>query len=172
MKRPDAFLIQPDADLKTELLEMAKEYLEAEDTRYQAAIEDFDAYIERLQNAARGMGLAPDRLPETIFWLANSDRRIFGQSRFRHYLNRELEVEGGHVGYDIRPSERNKGFGTLILELTLAKAKNSGLSRVLLTCDADNVASAKVIEKNGGKLQEQAVSQRSGKLISRYWIEL
>jgi predicted acetyltransferase len=33
-------------------------------------------------------------------------------------------------------------------------------------------AEAKVIEGHGGVLQNQAVSKRSGKLISRYWIEL
>jgi predicted acetyltransferase len=43
---------------------------------------------------------------------------------------------------------------------------------VFLTCDADNTAPAKIIERNGGKLSEPVISQKSGKLISRYWIEL
>ena len=71
----------------------------------------------------------------------------------------------------MRPSERRKGYGTLILELTLEKAKDLGLDKVLLTCDTDNVASAKIIEKNGGKLAGQAISNKNGKQISRYWIE-
>jgi RimJ/RimL family protein N-acetyltransferase len=39
------------------------------------------------------------------------------------------------------------------------------------TCDADNTPSVRVIEKNGGILDSEAVSARSGKRIRRYWIE-
>jgi predicted acetyltransferase len=150
---------------------MAEEYLVSGDTRYQAALEDFPAYLRGLSDGARGIGLSPGRAPYSTFWLA-SGRHLVGRSGLRHHLTPELEDEGGHVGYDIRPSERRKGYGTLILRLTLAEARKLGLNRALLTCDADNVASAKVIEKNGGRLQGQSVSKRSGKLISRYWIEL
>ena len=110
-------------------------------------------------------------MPENTFWLVLNSR-ILGRSKLRHWLTPELEHEGGHIGYDIRPSERRKGYGTLILELTLKRAKSLGFGRVLLTCDTDNVASARIIEKNGGKHSGQAVSNRSGKPISQYWIEL
>lgn len=39
-----------------------------------------------------------------------------------------------------------------------------GIHRVLVTCDADNLASRRVIERNGGVLEDQ----RGTKL--RYWI--
>ena len=82
-----------------------------------------------------------------------------------------MMIEGGNIGYAIRPSERRKGFGTLILRLTLEKAKNIGLTRVLVTCDADNVASRKIIERNGGVLAGQVVSEHTGKLVMRYFID-
>jgi predicted acetyltransferase len=100
-----------------------------------------------------------------------SGQHVIGQSSLRHHLNPSLEREGGHIGYNIRPSERRKGFGTMILSLTLEKAKGIGLTRVFVTCDTDNVASARIIEKNGGRLQGQVISERSGKLINQYWIE-
>ena len=150
---------------------MAEEYSLAGDPRYQPALEDFPAYLRHLLDGARGIGLAPGRVTYSTFWLT-SGRHPIGRSSLRHYLTPDLEDEGGHIGYDIRPSERLKGYGRLILRLTLAEARRIGLTRTLLTCDTDNVASAKVIEGNGGRLQEQAVSKRSGKLISRYWIEL
>jgi predicted acetyltransferase len=165
-----ATLIEPTEDLWPEFFAMAGEYSVSGDTRYQAALEDFPAYLRRLSDGARGVGLPPGRVPDSTFWLT-SGRHLIGRSSIRHHLTPELEDEGGHVGYDIRPSERRKGYGTVILRLTLAEARKLGLNRVLLTCDADNVASAKIIEKNGGGLQAQAVSKRSGKLISRYWIE-
>lgn len=171
MRTPEATLVEPTAELWPEFRAMAEEYHVAGDPRYQPALVDFPAYLRGLLDGARGVGLPPGGVPYSTFWLT-SGRRPVGGSRIRHHLTPDLEDEGGHVGYDIRPSERRKGYGTLILRLTLAEARKLGLRRALLTCDADNVASAKVIEGNGGRLQEQAVSKRSGKLISRYWIEL
>ncbi len=83
-----------------------------------------------------------------------------------------MEDVGGHIGYRIRPSERRKGYGTLILALTLAEARKLGLPRVLLTCDQDNIASARVIQANGGALASEGYSPQTQTLVSRYWIEL
>lgn len=164
-------LIEPTEELRAEFLEMAREYSSAGEDRYQDALNDFPAYVRGLLDGARGAGLPAGRVPSSTFWLA-AGRRLIGRSSIRHHLNADLSYEGGHVGYDIRPAERGKGYGTLILRHTLEEARRLGIARVLLTCDTDNVASAKIIERNGGRLQEQAVSKRSGKLISRYWIEL
>ena len=56
-------------------------------------------------------------------------------------LNDKLFVEGGHIGYSIRPSQRGKGYGKEQLRLGLAAARKQGLERVLITCDEDNEAS-------------------------------
>lgn len=111
-------------------------------------------------------------MPESTHWLVRDGTTFVGFSRLRHRLAPALEHHGGHVGYAIRPSERGKGYGTRILALTLNKAREMGLDRVLVTCDTDNLASVRVIEANGGVLQNQSVSNRSGKMISRYWISL
>lgn len=164
-------LIAPTAELGAEFLAMAEEYLAAGEDRYKSALEDFPAYLRGLSDGVRGAGLPPGRVPYSTFWLL-AGRRVVGRSTVRHRLTPELEHEGGHVGYDVRPSARRRGYGTLLLKLTLGEARRLGLRRVFLTCDADNVASAKVIEKNGGVLRDTATSHRSGKPISRYWIEL
>lgn len=166
-----ATLIRPTTELVEEFMAMREEYLSAGEDRYASAGDDFAAYIRALLDASSGVGLRTGRVPYTTFWL-QSARRLIGRSSIRHHLTPELEAEGGHIGYDIRPTERRKGYGTLILRLTLEKARELGLNRVLLTCDTDNVASAKIIEKNGGELLDRGVSKRSGALVSRYWIEL
>jgi predicted acetyltransferase len=97
---------------------------------------------------------------------------MIGITHLRHRLTDPLRKEGGHIGYNIRPSERRKGYGTKILELALDKAREIGLKRVLVTCDTDNVASGKIIRKNGGVFEGESISDRSGKPVSRYWIEL
>src|SRR5918911_4690432 len=162
-------LVEPTMQLRDELLAMAEEYRAAGDDRYREAIEDVSGFIQRAINYAHGRGLRPGHVPATFYWLVQQGR-IIGRSGIRHHLTPALENEGGHIGYDIRPSERGKGYGTLILKLTLEKAREFGFDRVMLTCDADNIASARIIEKNGGKIAAQVISERSGKLISHYWI--
>lgn len=134
-------------------------------------MKDFAAYLEKVTDAARGVNLKPDRVPENEFWLADGDV-IVARSKLRHRLNAALEIEGGHIGYDVRPSARRSGYGTSVLRLTLEKAVSLGLKKVLLTCDADNFGSAKIIEKNGGKFAGEQISKVSGKPILRYWIKI
>jgi predicted acetyltransferase len=162
-------------------LELAYRSLLAEDRHaagahlYQRVGGDFVALVHALDEEARGIGLAPGLVPQTSFWLVRHDAAgptILGVSRLRHRLTETLEDVGGHIGYDVRSSERRQGYGTRLLALTLPQARALGLSRVMLTCDTDNVASARVIEKNGGMLASQSMSPRTGVLVSRYWIEL
>ena len=78
---------------------------------------------------------------------------------------------GGHIGYGVRYSEWNKGYGTRMLALALERAKALGLSRVLITCNDDNLASARVMEKNGFTLEDTIPVTRDGETILtwRYW---
>ena len=71
---------------------------------------------------------------------------LIGVSSLRHHLTHALEHHGGHIGYAIRPSERRKGYGTRLLAMTLDQHA-MGFRRVLVTCDTDHIASARVIEK-------------------------
>ena len=164
-------LIEPNKEMVAEFLAMAEEYKAAGSDRYKSALENFHGYLEQVSNYARGIKLNTDQVSQSEFWLVN-DSKIVARSTLRHRLNTSLEHEGGHIGYDVRPSERRKGYGTLVLKLTLEKAVDLGLDKVHLTCDTENSASAKIIEKNGGKFAGEAISKKSGKQISRYWIEI
>ncbi|MED4162879.1 GNAT family N-acetyltransferase, partial [Halalkalibacterium halodurans] len=77
----------------------------------------------------------------------------------------------GHIGYGIRPSERGKGYATLMLKLGLEKAAALGLEKVLITCDKENLPSARTIQRNVGVLDSEVVDER-GIAIQRYWIKL
>jgi predicted acetyltransferase len=173
----DVRLVEPSLSLAEELRAFVADYAQAGEDRYQrlganAADAELAEYIELLRRDNTGKARAPGLVPQTNFWLVRSDGMILGASRLRHYLNPGLEIEGGHIGYDIRPSQRRHGYGTQILALTLVEARKLGLRRVLVTCDDDNVGSARIIERNGGVLQDLVTSPESGKLIRRYWISL
>jgi predicted acetyltransferase len=61
----------------------------------------------------------------------------------------------GHIGYSVVPWKRQRGYATRALQLLLPQAKSEGLEYVDLTSDADNIASQRVIEANGGELIER-----------------
>jgi predicted acetyltransferase len=136
-------LIEPTLILRNDFCSLAKEFLAEGDQRYREGIADFEGFIQLCSDEAVGRNLASGRVPQSTFWLVRDGERILGCSRLRHTLNEFLEEEGGHIGYDVRPSERQQGYGTLLLRLTLDKARDLGLKRVLVTADSPNVASCR-----------------------------
>jgi len=132
----------------------------------------FPEYLAFLQAGEKGEYKPEIYVPQTVFWLSTPQGQLLAVSRLRHRLNAGLEIEGGHIGYAVRPSARRQGVATYLLGLVLDQARLIGLTRVLVTCDDDNIGSARTIEKNGGLLEDQRISPDSAKLIKRYWIAL
>ena len=129
---------------------------------------DFDYYLENLERKVEQDG----RVPDSVFFCLDVDRDIFvGAVNIRHYLNESLLFTGGHIGDGIRPSQRRKGYATAMIGLALEECKKLGIHRVLMTCDKDNIGSAKSIMNNGGVLENEVVNEE-GVLEQRYWISL
>jgi len=163
-------LVAPSEEWKSAFLEMAAECKAFGDTRYDLALLDFPAYLRRIENGRTELQPA-GRVPGTEYWLEDSGTLI-ACVRLRFRLTPELEREGGHVGYDVRPSMRRHGYGTQLLRLALPILREHGVRRVRITCDDDNIGSLKIIEKNGGTLSGKETSHGSGKTVRQYWIEL
>ena len=99
----------------------------------------------------------------TYLWMVDDDR-VVGRISLRHRLSPWLLEVGGHIGYAVRPSARRQGHATEALRLMLGVAAQRRIDRVLVTCDDDNVGSRKVIEANGGVLEDV----RNRKM--RFWL--
>ncbi|GAA3265174.1 GNAT family N-acetyltransferase [Dactylosporangium vinaceum] len=102
-------------------------------------------------------------VPSTTLWLIDGDEYL-GRVAIRHRLNQHLLDEGGHIGYDVRPTARRRGHATAMLRGALIVAKELGIEPALLTCDTTNTVSRRVIEAAGGVLEDE----RNGKL--RFWV--
>ncbi|MEJ1090919.1 GNAT family N-acetyltransferase [Microbacterium istanbulense] len=115
-----------------------------------------------------GIDIDPGRVRSS--WLiADVDGEVVGRVSIRHVLNEFLLNEGGHVGYAVGREFRRRGYATEILRLAVADLAERGVERVLVTCDDANVASAGVIEKLGGVLEDVRPG-RHQTLKRRYWI--
>jgi predicted acetyltransferase len=125
---------------------------------------ELPGYVERLLADTREFTERPvGHVPATHLWWVDGDD-FLGRLHIRHRLNPFLREEGGHIGYHIIPPARRRGHGTAMLHAALPVAAQLGLECVLITCDAENLGSRKVIEANGGLFQDR----RAGKL--RYWL--
>jgi predicted acetyltransferase len=166
-----AKLLDPSKDKREAFQRMAQDWRDHGNDRYGLAFEDFDAYLARVDRFRNAAQIPMGWVPGTEFWLDDDTGEIAACVRLRFWLTPSLEVEGGHIGYDVRPSSRGRGFGTAALRLVLLEARRRGLERVRLTADADNLASIKIIGRNGGVFSGEAISERTGKPIKQYWID-
>lgn len=164
-------LLQPSADAREAFLRMARDWLEHGNGRYRSAVDDFDGYLARVRQLSDAARVPDGWVPGAEFWLDDGAGEIVACVRLRFWLTPLLEVEGGHIGYDVRPSARCRGFGTAALRLVLPEARRRGLERVRVTADSDNLASIKIIERNGGALSGEVISERTGKSVKQYWID-
>ncbi|TQS42373.1 GNAT family N-acetyltransferase [Cryptosporangium phraense] len=108
-------------------------------------------------------------VPATYWWIVEDDVYL-GAIALRHTLTPPLLQVGGHIGYNVRPSARNRGLATWALGAVLDEARAMGLSRVLITCKTSNLASARVIEHRSGVLEDTRITDEG--LTYRYWVEL
>lgn len=125
----------------------------------------FDAWVEVLLANERGEQVAEGFVASTTRWVVEGER-IVGLISLRHELNDSLLREGGHIGYAVRPADRGRGVASAALALMLDECRRLGIDPVLVTCDEDNAASRRVIEKAGGVLEDIVGGKR------RYWIPL
>ena len=68
----------------------------------------------------------------------------------------------GHIGYAVVPWKRGRGYATEALRRILIEARAVGLVRVEITTDPDNLASQRVIERNGGRYVDRFVNELFG----------
>lgn len=126
----------------------------------EVAAEDFDAYVAGASGVRTRWGV-----PSSLYWYVWGEDYI-GTLVVRHQLTAQLSEAGGHIGFHVVEPWRRQGHATRMLAAGLGVCKGLGLSRVLLTCLPDNVASRRVILANGGVPDGQARGE------DRFWISL
>jgi predicted acetyltransferase len=153
-RKTELYLAKPDAEHAIRFERMLAEYVGHYDVGlytgfYEKAWHGFDAYRTMLDRLSAGGWPFPEVVPgETHFLMVGDD--IVGEVYLRFGLTPVLEKDGGNIGYQIRPSARNRGYATGGLRLALDRLREVGFVQALLTCAEGNAASIRVIEKNGG----------------------
>ena len=168
-------LVKPDLSYADEIIKYKEESLaESPIINGSAGLDRFSSieiWFEELKKRS-----SEDTVPEglvpssTYLGVREKDNYIVGMIDIRHYLNEYLTQVGGHIGYGVRKTERNKGYAKQMLKLALEKCKELKIKKVLITCDEDNIASEKVILSANAKLED--IRNVDGENKKRFWIDL
>ena len=156
-------LVWPTQDVRVSYLvgEQADCLLRGTPTRWlEAASEDFAGFVAARRGVQVRWGV-----PSTVFWYVSGEYYL-GTLVVRHQLTAELAAAGGHIGYHVVAPWRRQGHATRMLAAGLARCREVGLERVLLTCATDNEPSRRVILANGGVPDGRARGE------DRFWISL
>ena len=109
---------------------------------------------------------------KTFLLIRDSDNKIVGTINVRWNLGEEMLKFGGHIGYGIRPTERQKGYNKINLYMGLLEAKKLNLKRVMIDCGVNNIGSNKTILALGGVLERCEVDPYDNLETNVYWINV
>ena len=168
-------LVKPDLSYTDEIIKYKEESLkESPLINGSAGLDRFSSieiWFEELKKRSCEDTVPKGLVPSsTYLGIREKDNYIVGMIDIRHYLNEYLTQVGGHIGYGVRKTERNKGYAKQMLKLALKKCKELKIKKVLITCDEDNIASEKVILSANAKLED--IRNVDGENKKRFWIDL
>ena len=168
-------LVKPDLSYADEIIKYKEESLaESPIINGSAGLDRFSSieiWFEELKKRSCEDTVPKGLVPSsTYLGVREKDNYIVGMIDIRHYLNEYLTQVGGHIGYGVRKTERNKGYAKQMLKLALEKCKELKIKKVLITCDEDNIASEKVILSANAKLED--IRNVDGENKKRFWIDL
>jgi predicted acetyltransferase len=171
-----AVALMPSVEYQHAFLAMLADF-DAHDTHnaefYAPAKSDFRAYVQSLLDEERGLSLREGRVPCTHRWLVTARGAVVGVTRLRHNISTPfLSESAGHIGYDVAPSYRGRGYGHAALRVALGEAGAIGLQRALLFAGANNAPCRSMTERQGGVLESIAFSEFWGEQLCRYWINV
>ena len=169
-------LIFPSKEYKEQIEEFKEEFIQNNENNIPGGgglerEETFEDWMQKINDdLSEEKSKARGRVPSVLYLaFRKRDKKLIGIIQIRYALNEYLYNFGGHIGDSIRPSERNKGYSTKMIALALKEAKKLGIGNVLMTCNKNNLASARTIIKNGGKLENEVIEDN--KIVQRYWID-
>ena len=168
-------LVKPDLSYADEIIKYKEESLaESPIINGSAGLDRFSSieiWLEELKKRSCEDTVPKGLVPSSTYLaVREKDNYIVGMIDIRHYLNEYLTQAGGHIGYGVRKTERNKGYAKQMLKLALEKCKELKIKKVLITCDEDNIASEKVILSANAKLED--IRNVDGENKKRFWIDL
>ncbi|HTA37653.1 MAG TPA: GNAT family N-acetyltransferase [Candidatus Acidoferrales bacterium] len=151
---------RPSHELVPSFVRMRDAFMAAGEDEWQyrgeeIAHSDPHAYVDLMNERAKGRDGAEDFVRADEFWIL-ADGEVVGSLSVRHVLTDLLKKLGGHIGYATHPAYRGRGVATFAFDRGLSVLKHLGVEEALMTCQYENLASIRIIEKSGGRRIEDS----------------
>ncbi len=132
---------------------------------------DINEWYQKLLRYSNADVCPKDKSPSTQYLIMDNEKLV-GMLDIRHNLNHPmLKLFGGHIGYCVRPSERQKGYAKEGLRLALIEAGKLNIEKVMISCLIDNTASRKTILSNGGIFDHDVYVEDRDETVSIFFID-
>lgn len=166
-------LVLPNISHKKQYLKMMDEWISYGGRINPAALKSngvsYEKWLGWMKDDQSELTCPKGAVPQTLYFAVNEHNDILGAVTLRHCLNEKMLIDGGHVGYGVRPSQRRKGYAKQMLSLAIKKFNEVGINQILVTCAADNIGSISTIVANGGIFENELLNE-DGEMIKRFWI--
>ena len=167
-------LARPSHDLVPSFVRMRDAFVAAGEDEWkhrgeEIAHSDPYGYVDLMNERSKGRDVAEGFVRADEFWILD-DGEVVGSLGVRHVLNDALKKLGGHIGYATHPAHRGRGVAVFALNRGLSVLKHLGVEEALITCQAENVASIRVIEKCGGRRIEDSEFPGRPELTRRRYV--
>jgi len=171
----DLILIRPNTTHQKQVMDYKHEFIANNDSMDGTAglrnVTNYKQWLEQLADNSLEATVHEGFVPATTYLaICLADQTLVGMIDIRHRLNDHLLKYGGHIGYSVKKTARGNGYAKSMLAIALIKCQELKINPVLITCDKDNIASAKTIIANNGILENEI--EYDNKIIQRYWINL
>ena len=159
-------LMKPNLEYKQEAIKYIREFERNNENpegpgNLSAYISNYELWLEKLE-IDRNVLASEERVPaETFFLVRKEDNKIIGMIDVKLVLNKKLREYGGNIGYNIRPTERRKGYNKINLYLALKFCQTQGLKEVILATRKENIGSWKTMEALGGKCIKEYYDEKN-----------
>lgn len=114
---------------------------------------NFEEYIKNMNDIAEGIN--NNGVKEKYYWFVDNNGIIgSGSIRINPEVDSNVEIFSGNIFYQIVPSKRKQGYGTMLCHFLLEEMHQLGFKNAIITCYQNNIGSINIIKSNYGKLIE------------------
>lgn len=169
-------LIPPSLEYANEISAFRQEFIEhggymdgSLSLRY---MEDVRVWLDQVETFSSAETCPKACSPVTQYlYVREHDRKVIGAINIKLSMTDDIALFG-HIGYSVCPSERRKGYATSMLRDVLPMCRMQGFGEIIVSCFLTNIASRKVILRNGVEYESSVIIPGSGNELERYKITL